>query len=209
VGTTRTTGTNQLSTFESGEPRFPSVAGSRSVWWEWAAGSTGSVTVTTASSNFDTTLAVYSGNGTLTSLQHLGSNDDSIGLTSSVTFSATSGQRYYFQVNGFGSSVGNITLNYPSPANVNSPPVIVAQPQGDVLVVGDALNLSVSVSGTAPFQYQWILDGADIPAATTAAYSVASVTSADQGNYSVRITNAFGTITSFCRCGSDQCSACE
>lgn len=196
AGSTQAFGANRLATFESAEPRFPSVSGTKSVWWEWASGVNGSITVTTSGSSYDTTLAVYSGTGTLASLVHLGSNDDFIGLTSSVTFTATSGSRYYFQVNGYGGSEGNITLNYPSPANINSPPVIVTQPVGTILVAGDELALSVTASGTAPLNYQWALDGTAIPGATAAAYTVASVTAANQGNYTVTITNAFGSLTS-------------
>ncbi len=196
AGTTQATGSNRLSTFEVGEPQFPSVAGTKSVWWEWAAGTTGSITVTTSGSDYDTTLAIYSGSGTLASLVHLGSNDDFSGLASSVTFSATSGQRYYVQVNGYAGDEGSITLNYPSPANVNSPPVIVTQPVGAILVAGDPLALSVTASGTAPLTYQWRLNGSNIGGATSASYSVASVAEVDEGNYTVTITNAFGNLTS-------------
>ena len=196
AGTTQATGSNRLSTFETGEPQFPSVAGTKSVWWEWAAGTTGSITVTTSGSDYDTTLAIYSGSGTLASLVHLGSNDDFSGLASSVTFSATSGQRYYVQVNGYSSAEGSITLNYPAPANVNSPPVIVTQPAGTILVAGDPLALSVTASGTAPLTYQWRLNGSSIVGATSASYAVASVAEVDEGNYTVTITNAFGSLTS-------------
>lgn len=196
AGSTQTTGTNALSTVETGEPHHPSVAGTKSVWWEWAAGTSGSVTVTTSGSNYDTTLAVYSGSGSLASLVHLGSNDDFIGLASSVNFTATIGSRYYFQVNGYGSSEGSIVLNYPSPANVDSPPVIVTQPVGVILVDGDPLSLSVTASGTAPLKYQWALDDTNIPGATAATYNVSHVAAADQGNYTVTITNALGSLTS-------------
>ncbi|MCA1964396.1 MAG: S8 family serine peptidase, partial [Prosthecobacter sp.] len=196
AGTTQATGTNRLATMETGEPRYPSVAGSKSVWWEWAAGTSGSITVTTSGSNYDTTLAVYSGNGTLGSLVHLGSNDDAIGLASSVTFTAVSGQRYYFQVNGYSSSEGNITLNYPAPAAVNSPPVIVTQPVGVILVAGDPLTLSVTASGSTPLSYQWQRNDQNIPGATASSYTVASVTEAHAGNYKVSITNPFGSQVS-------------
>lgn len=196
TGTTQTTGTNRLATLESGEPLYPRVAGGKSVWWEWASGTTGEVTITTAGSSYDTTLAVYSGSPTLGSLVHVDSNDDASGLTSEVTFSVTNGTRYYLQVNGYAGDEGSITLNYPSPAAVDSPPIIVSQPSGGILVAGDPLTLSVTANGTAPLTYQWYLDGTPIPGATDSSHSVASVTAAHQGGYTVRITNPYGNIVS-------------
>jgi subtilisin family serine protease len=196
TGTTQTAGNNRLATREAGEPLNPFGSGENSVWWEWPSGITGQVTITTSGSTFNTTLAVYSGAGTLASLVVRDSNDDTRGLTSSVTFSAAAGSRYYLQVAGNGGSQGTITLNYPAPESLNSPPVITTQPAGAILVQGDPLNLTVTAAGTAPLSYQWSKDGAALPGATSAGYSLASVTSPDQGNYTLRITNAFGHITS-------------
>jgi hypothetical protein len=195
AGTTQTTGTNRLSSRETGEPINPSVDGGRTVWWEWVAATSGSATITTVGSNYDTTLAIYSGSGTLGSLVHLGSNDDAIGLASSVTFTATTGQRYYVQVDGYSGGTGDITLNYPSPLAVNAPPSIVTPPVGAILVEGDPLSLSVTASGTLPLSYQWRLNGTPIGGATSATYSVAAVAAAHAGSYTVTITNTFGTIT--------------
>lgn len=195
-GTTQTSGHNRLATQEVGEPRFPSVPGGNSVWWEWPSGVTGSVTITTSGSSFDTTLAVYSGTGTLASLALLGSNDDASGVASAVTFNAAGGSRYYVQVAGYSGGQGTITLNYPAPANVNSPPVIMTQPAGTILVAGEALDLTVIASGTAPLSYQWSKDGAPMRGARSATYSRSAVVDTDVGNYTVQITNAFGTIIS-------------
>jgi hypothetical protein len=118
------TGTNAGSTKEVGEPDNPDSVGSRkSVWYSWQAPSTGSVTLTTEGSDFDTTLAVYAG----TSLASLGTaldhNDDIPDVngqhfvTSSVTFSATAGAVYRIAVDGFnnagdGGDTGNLVLNW-------------------------------------------------------------------------------------------------
>ena len=92
AGATRSTGSNVNSGFEVGEPRSPNVAGSHSVWWSWTAASTGVATITTAGSNFDTTLAVYAGT-TLENLTMLAANDDSSGVQSSVSFNAVAGRQ--------------------------------------------------------------------------------------------------------------------
>src|SRR5258706_4558277 len=56
-------GTNLNATKESGEPSHSpdNNQGGASVWYQWQAPVTSSVTITTAGSNFDTVLAVYTG----------------------------------------------------------------------------------------------------------------------------------------------------
>jgi hypothetical protein len=117
VGATRETG--------AGEPVNPDSSGStKSVWYQWQAPSSGSVTISTAGSRFDTTLAVYSGSsvGALgTAVAH---NDDAADdpntvereVSSSVTFNAVQGTTYRIAVNGynnFGSGdIGRFILNW-------------------------------------------------------------------------------------------------
>ena len=112
-------GTNVSSTKESGEPDHASNGGTHSVWFQWQAPATSSVTITTAGSNYDTTLGVYTGSA-VNALSLIGDNDDvnsgSV-VSSSVTFNATSGVVYRIAVAGFnnqssGGDVGSITLNW-------------------------------------------------------------------------------------------------
>jgi len=112
-------GTNVSSTKESGEPDHASNGGSHSVWYQWQAPATSSVTITTAGSNYDTTLGVYTGSA-VNALSLIGDNDDVNSgnvVSSSVTFNATSGVVYRIAVAGFnnqssGGDVGSITLNW-------------------------------------------------------------------------------------------------
>ena len=55
------TGTNVGATKETGEPAHAGNAGGHSVWWTWTAPTTGTVTLDTLGSSFDTLLAVYTG----------------------------------------------------------------------------------------------------------------------------------------------------
>ncbi|MHC5540843.1 hypothetical protein ACYOEI_21690, partial [Singulisphaera rosea] len=88
------TGSNVNATRETGEPTIVGNAGGRSAWWTWTAPASGSVTISTAGSNFDTTLGVYTGN-TVSALTLIAANDDATGVhTSSVTFNAVSGTVY-------------------------------------------------------------------------------------------------------------------
>ena len=90
------------------------VSGGKSVWWSWTASSSGGVTLSTAGSNFDTTLGVYTGSS-LASLRLVAENDDenyNNGVYSSrVTFNAVAGTTYRILVDGYNGDSGNISLN--------------------------------------------------------------------------------------------------
>ena len=71
------TGTNIGANKETGEPSHSpdNDPGGGSVWFKWPAPGSGSVTMTTAGSDFDTLLAVYTGNS-VGALTLIGRNDD-------------------------------------------------------------------------------------------------------------------------------------
>jgi len=79
---------------------------------------------------------------------------------------------------------------------VIDPPLITAQPLGQRIMLGSSASFSVSVSGTAPFGYQWRFNGAGIPNATNAAYAIQAAGATNTGNYSVVVTNLAGSATS-------------
>jgi V8-like Glu-specific endopeptidase len=56
-----TTGTNVDATAESGEPNHGGRPGGKSVWWSWTAPASGNFTLSTAGSNYDTLLGLYTG----------------------------------------------------------------------------------------------------------------------------------------------------
>ncbi|WP_235355233.1 FG-GAP-like repeat-containing protein [Aliterella atlantica] len=109
------TATNTNATKEANEPNHAGYSGGGSVWWSWTATRSGSVTITTAGSNFDTLLGVYTGSS-VGGLTQIAANDDTIGLTSAVTFNAVVGTTYRIAVDGYGNASGNITLNLNSNA---------------------------------------------------------------------------------------------
>jgi hypothetical protein len=121
------------------------VEGGQSVWWQWRAPKTETVTVHTFGSDFDTLLGVYTG-AAVNALTLVAENDDAeVGAAvqrpapcnprepgcnrpalqdtlsqSRVDFEAKAGTLYHFVVDGFEGESGNILLNW-LPAPEGSP----------------------------------------------------------------------------------------
>lgn len=74
-------------------------------------------------------------------------------------------------------------------------PTITAQPLDTSACVGDVLTLSVGVSGTGPFSYQWRRDGTNLIGQTGASLNL-QADAGDSGSYDVVVSNACGTETS-------------
>ena len=119
------TGSSVGASKETDEPNHAGNAGGKSVWYRWIPTSSGSATIDTLGSDFDTTLGVYSG-GAVNSLSLVASNDDidSTNTRSRVTFNASAGTTYRIAVDGYnpgtgaGAASGNVTLNLVNrPAN--------------------------------------------------------------------------------------------
>src|SRR4051812_27967658 len=64
------------------------------------------------------------------------------------------------------------------------------------VAVGQAAKLTVTASGTAPFTYQWYKNGSAISGATSSAYSLSSVATADAGTYQAKVANSAGSTMS-------------
>jgi hypothetical protein len=110
-------GTNLGATKESGEPNHGGSTGGRSVWWNFTAPKTGRFVVSTAGSNFDTLLGIYTG-GTVNALTTIAGNDDCVAtnrLHSCVSFAGIAGTVYRIAVDGFIAASGNINLIVTAP----------------------------------------------------------------------------------------------
>jgi hypothetical protein len=83
-------------------------------------------------------------------------------------------------------------------------PFFVSQPQPVALTRYDGAptaQFSVTVNGTPPFTYQWQHAGTNIGVATTTAnvtnaLTIGPITAANAGNYTVTVTNAYGSASS-------------
>jgi hypothetical protein len=76
------------------------------------------------------------------------------------------------------------------------PPSMVLQPSSQNVMMGSSASFSVSVSGTAPFRYQWRFNDANLLDATIAAYAIQAVGATNAGNYSMVVANSAGSVTS-------------
>ena len=77
------------------------------------------------------------------------------------------------------------------------PPVITQQPAPLELSRNSNGALSVAVSGSKPFRFQWYRNGNKIKGATHSTYRIVNANPAKHGgNYKVKITNAFGSVFS-------------
>jgi subtilisin len=114
-------GINEAATREIGEPdHLPADGasyGENSVWYSWTPPFSGTVTMDTCESNFDTALAVYTGSGAIDSLSQVASDNDSCAIYndagSKVSFEAVAGRNYRIAVAGFAHSAdeGTFTLS--------------------------------------------------------------------------------------------------
>jgi hypothetical protein len=176
-------GSNAFATKEPGEPNHALNEGGSSIWYAWMPLFTGTAYVSTAGSEFDTLLGVYTGSA-VSSLVTTAANDDAndVAGPSKACFTASAGTTYRIAVDGFDAALdgadaeGGVTLTwgeYPSsdPCAI-LPPTITGTP-----VVGGTLAATTGTWAGAPsgFEYQWFacdpVDCFGIDGATAAIYT--------------------------------------
>jgi hypothetical protein len=85
---------------------------------------------------------------------------------------------------------------------VISHPAISSEPQSRTNNIGTAATFTVGAIGAGPLSYRWrkgnvsLSNGGNISGATTPTLTVASVAPSDATNYSVIVSNSFGSVTS-------------
>jgi len=75
-------------------------------------------------------------------------------------------------------------------------PGIVTGPQSVAVVLGDPASFNVVGFSATPIGYQWYFNAAGILDATNSSYSIGSAQLTNAGNYTVVLTNSFGSVTS-------------
>ncbi|HMJ66743.1 MAG TPA: lamin tail domain-containing protein, partial [Candidatus Binatia bacterium] len=104
---------------------------------------------------------------------------------------AQHGQYSVLVVNSAGS-----VLSASATLTVQSAPVITQQPQNRNVAAGATAIFTVAAQGTPPLSYQWRLNGAPVSGGTSPTLVVPSVQPANEGDYTVRVANGFGAVTS-------------
>ena len=85
-----------------------------------------------------------------------------------------------------------------TPMNAPAPPILHTQPAGGFRTVGANTRtaLTIGVSGTPPFAFQWTKNGFPIAGATDATLQISGVNIGDEGGYAATVSNAGGAVTS-------------
>jgi hypothetical protein len=77
-----------------------------------------------------------------------------------------------------------------------NPPAITAQPQSQAASPGSNVTFTVTATGASPLSYQWLFNETNAIGLNTNFYSISNVQFTNAGNYSVIVTNNFGSATS-------------
>jgi hypothetical protein len=104
---------------------------------------------------------------------------------------ADAGEYFAVVSNAYGAVTSQVArLEVVIPAN------ILLHPLSQNLATGQTLSLSVVVEGTAPLQRHWFRNGQTIPGADTDTYTIEHSVEGDSGDYTLVVTNAYGSATS-------------
>jgi len=77
-----------------------------------------------------------------------------------------------------------------------APPQILAQPQPQVLEPGELASFFVVAANTRGLAYQWRFNDTNLSGATSDALLRTNVSGANEGQYSVVLSNSSGSVTS-------------
>jgi hypothetical protein len=122
-------------------------------------------------------------------------------LTLNNVSSANAGN-YTVVVTNFWGSVTSSPVTMSVGGSASSPVITTNPPATLSLLAGQNSVISVAVSGTPPFSYQWRDGGANLTnggvygGVFTNTLTLTAVATTNSGNYSVAITNVAGAITS-------------
>ena len=88
------------------------------------------------------------------------------------------------------------TISSGATLTVLLPPFITAQPTNRTVLAGSTATFSVTAGGTPPLAYQWRHNGTNLPGAINASLSLPNAQAANAGDYSVVVSNPYGSIAS-------------
>ncbi|MCI0539633.1 MAG: S8 family serine peptidase, partial [Verrucomicrobiales bacterium] len=106
-------GNNSQASKEPGEPMHGGVSGGKSIWWAYRPPVDGVLTLATSDANFDTVLALYTGDQ-VAALTSISSNDNAAAGSSfsRIEQPIKAGESYHIAVTGVDRSYGTLRLAY-------------------------------------------------------------------------------------------------
>jgi N-acetyl-anhydromuramyl-L-alanine amidase AmpD len=78
----------------------------------------------------------------------------------------------------------------------NLPATVASQLFNKSADQGSVVNYSISANGTSPINFRWLLNGLPISGATSSNYTIPNLQLSNAGNYSVMVSNLYGSATS-------------
>jgi len=135
------------------------------------------------------------GRGTLTYQWYNGTNTIPGAISNVLVLSSVQlGQNasYYAQVTGADGVVNSATAIL----TIMAPPAISNSPANVTILPGQSATLSVGATGTPPLYYQWSQNNIAIAGATNNSFAINNATIANQGIYSLTLSNAVGIAQS-------------
>jgi len=113
-------------------------------------------------------------------------------LTLSQIGAANAGNYSVVISNSYGSVTSAVVT-----LTVQSPPIFSTQPASQFAAIGNSPSFSVAVTGTPPFNFAWYFNATNlVQSGPTGTLTLSSVTPSNAGNYTVVITNNYGSVTS-------------
>jgi sugar lactone lactonase YvrE len=110
-----------------------------------------------------------------------------------INVSATNAGNYTVVITN---SSGSVTSTVAT-LTVQAPPIITVQPASRKMGMGSNAIFSVAASGSGPFGYLWFLASTNlVQGGTNNTLLLSGLSTNDAGNYTVVVTNAYGSITS-------------
>ncbi len=116
-------------------------------------------------------------------------------LTVNITSADMNGDQFQCVV-GNGVSPNAISSAALLTLNLFSAPAFTISPVSQAAVIGGTVNLTAAASGNPAPAYQWRVNGANLPGATSATLTLNNVQLVDAGDYDVVATNQVGVATS-------------
>jgi hypothetical protein len=139
-------GNSTFATTETGEPKIKGNPPFHSLWWNWTATNSGTLSLSTYASSFPNMLAVYTGSSVsnLTQVAAAISADES-GNPAQLIFPVNAGTQYQIAVDGYEGNSGVVELTLAFMVDTNPPSVSFSSPPANAILT----NSTVIVTGTA------------------------------------------------------------